>query len=190
MPGRSEEEEVSGLSRRSLLIGVGSLAFALGLPACGSLGSGAHGASDESHPLVGSTAPAFELASADGKHKVELTSHAGKVVVVDFWATWCNPCHESFPAYQRLSEKFGDKLVVIGVSVDDEPSGIPKFAKETGAKFALVWDDGQVTSKSYQPPTMPTAFVIDPSGVVRFVHSGFHPGDEQALEAEISSLTK
>ena len=169
-----------------------SAAFTLGLLACGP-GSGASGpnsAADAEHPLLGAAAPAFELEAPGGKRKVSLSEHTGKVVVVDFWATWCQPCKESFPAYQRLSQKFGSKLTVIGVSVDEDPAGIPKFAKETGAKFPLAWDDGQITSKSYQPPTMPTSFVVDQTGIVRFVHSGFRSGDERALESEIESLLK
>ena len=173
-----------------VLKGTASSAFALSLLACGSLNSGASSAADEQHPLLGAAAPAFELASPDGKQKVDLASHVGKVVVVDFWATWCTPCHESFPAYQRLAEKFSGQVVVIGISVDEDPAGIAKFAKETGAKFPLAWDDGQITSKSYQPPTMPTSYVIDKSGVVRFVHSGFHAGEEQELESELNSLLK
>jgi len=165
-------------------------ALLLGAPACGGLGSGANSAAAEQHPLLGAAAPAFELASPDGKQKVSLRSFAGKVVVVDFWATWCSPCHESFPVYQRLASKFGSKLAVIGVSVDEAPGGIAPFAKGTGATFPLAWDEGQITSKSYQPPTMPTSYVIDASGVVRFVHSGFHSGEEQELESEISSLLK
>jgi peroxiredoxin len=176
--------------RRSFLTAACSTGLALVLLGCGSLGSGPRGAADESHPLIGAAAPAFELPAAIGKGKVDLASHAGKVVVVDFWATWCNPCRESFPAYQRLSQKLGSDVVVIGVSVDDEPSAIPKFAKETGVRFPLAWDDGQATSKTYQPPTMPTAFVIDRTGVVRYVHSGFHAGDEAALETEIDSLLR
>jgi cytochrome c biogenesis protein CcmG, thiol:disulfide interchange protein DsbE len=168
-----------------------SAAFALGLLACGpGGGSGAHSAADTEHPLLGAAAPAFELEAPSGKQKVSLGAHAGKVVVIDFWATWCVPCKESFPAYQRLAQKFGSKLAVIGISVDEDPSGIPAFAKDTGAKFPLAWDDGQGTSKSYQPPTMPTSFVVDQAGIVRFVHSGFRSGDEQALESEIASLLK
>jgi len=182
---------------RSLMRFGAASALSLGLLACGpTTGSGSRvgganrAAEIEAHPLIGAAAPAFELDAPGGKQKVSLAAHAGKVVIVDFWATWCAPCHESFPAYQRLAEKFGDQLVVIGVSVDDDPAGIPEFAKETGAMFPLAWDDGQITSKSYQPPKMPTSYVVDQSGIVRFVHSGFHSGEEQALESEIRSLLK
>lgn len=165
--------------------------LALSMLACDPAGTpSASSATDTEHPLLGAAAPAFELQTAGGKQKVSLSQHAGKVVVVDFWATWCAPCKESFPAYQRLAHRFGSKLAVIGVSVDEDPAGILKFAKETGATFPLAWDEGQITSKSYQPPTMPTSFVVDQSGIVRFVHSGYHAGDERALEAEIDSLLK
>jgi peroxiredoxin len=180
--------------RRSVVtwVGLGALAFLISSTSgCGSMGSGgASSASDEQHPLLGAAAPSFELPSPDTRHKVSLANYAGKVVVVDFWATWCTPCHDSFPAYQRISEKFGSKVAVIGISVDEDPAGIPKFARETGAKFPLAWDDGQVTSKSYQPPTMPTSFIVDASGIVRFVHSGFRSGEEEDIESEIASLLK
>lgn len=183
---------MSSLARRSLIRHAASAAFALGLLACGpgSSPSSANSAADAEHPLLGAAAPAFELEAPGGKQKVSLGAHAGKVVVVDFWATWCAPCKESFPAYQRLTEKFGSRLVVIGISVDEDPSAIRSFARETGAKFLLAWDDGQGTAKRYQPPTMPTSFVVDQAGIVRSVHSGFHSGDEQVIEAEIASLLK
>jgi cytochrome c biogenesis protein CcmG, thiol:disulfide interchange protein DsbE len=178
--------------RRAIVKFLGGLValFGAGSYGCGSMGSGASSASDEQHPLLGAAAPQFDLPSPDAKQKITLAAYAGKVVVVDFWATWCAPCHDSFPAYQRIAEKFGSKVAVVGISVDEDAAGIPKFAKETGAKFPLAWDDGQVTSKSYQPPTMPTSFIVDRSGIVRFVHSGFHSGEEQEIESEISSLLK
>ncbi len=176
----------------SLIRHAASAAFTLCFLACGpgAGAGGANSAADAQHPLLGAAAPAFELEAPSGKQKVSLSEYAGKVVVIDFWATWCAPCKESFPVYQRLAQKFGSKLAVIGVSVDEDPAGIPKFAKETGAKFPLGWDDGQITSKSYQPSTMPTSFVVDQTGIVRFVHSGFHSGEEQELESEIDSLLK
>lgn len=167
-------------------------ALTLGLLACGPGNSPgvANSAADTAHPLLGAAAPAFELDAPGGKQKVSLSQHAGQVVVVDFWATWCAPCKESFPAYQRLSQKFGPKLAVIGISVDEDPVAIPSFAHETGARFLLAWDEGQITAKSYRPPTMPTSFIVDQAGIVRFVHSGFHAGDEQMIDSQIQSLLK
>ena len=166
------------------------LSALLGVAVAACSGRGGPGAAspEGDHPLIGSAAPAFELPAQGSKRAVSLAETAGKVTIVDFWATWCDPCRESFPAYQQLVDKFGGKLVVIGVSVDDAPDGIDKFASETGVKFPLVWDQNQSLSKSYQPPTMPTSYIIDKSGIVRFVHAGFHAGDEQQIEANLSTL--
>lgn len=142
-----------------------------------------------SNPLVGQKAPSFKLPAqfgADGD--VSPSQGAGKVLIVDFWATWCAPCKDSFPAYQKLLGEFGDKLMVIGVSVNDNPKGIQNFAKETGVSFPLVWDAHQAVAARYKPTTMPTSFIIDPNGIVRYVHLGFHAGDTKILEKQIRSL--
>jgi peroxiredoxin len=166
------------------------LAAALLVAGCNA-GGGARGPDDgEGHPLVGARAPGFELPAPDGKGSVALSAHAGKVVIVDFWATWCAPCRESFPAYQGLADKFGGALVVLGVSVDEDPGGIPAFVKETGVRFPIAWDEGQGVSKSYQPPGMPTSYVVDRSGIVRFVHVAYRAGDERQLEDQVRSLLK
>ena len=157
-------------------------------PGCSGRGGPGAASPDGDHPLMGSPAPGFELPLQGSKGSFALSQAAGKVAVVDFWATWCDPCRDSFPAYQQMVDKFSGKLVVIGVSVDDEPDGIDKFASDTGAKFPLVWDKNQSLSKSYQPPTMPTSYILDKSGIVRFVHAGFHSGDEQQIEANLSTL--
>ena len=174
--------------RRSLL-GVTLLSATLLLAAC-KMGGGANSAAGSSHALVGAPAPAFELRDVSGGGDQSLAAHAGKVVIVDFWATWCQPCKESFPAYQKLVSRLGGDLVVVGVSQDDDAKGIPAFLSETGAKFPIVWDDSKAVAKSYDPPSMPTAFVVDKSGIVRFVHVGYHAGDEVTLEDEVRSLLR
>lgn len=161
-------------------------ASAVALCACAP-GQGAHHARTE-HPLVGASAPPLELPTPDGKGRVTLADHGGKVVMVDFWATWCEPCRKSFPAYQKLVERSGGKLTVIGVSVDEDPTGIAAFVAETGVRFPIAWDEGQKAAESYAPPTMPTSFTLDENGIVRFVHAGYELGDELALEQEITSL--
>lgn len=170
--------------RRSLLLA--AAASAAGLACAGGIG-GAASSAGESHPLLGAPAPAFELREVGGARQ-SLAAHAGKVVIVDFWATWCQPCKQSFPIYQRLVDRFGGGLVVLGVSQDDDSQGIAAFGSETGARFPLLWDDGKGVAKSYDPPTMPTAFVVDQSGIVRFVHVGYRAGDEATLEQEVRSL--
>jgi cytochrome c biogenesis protein CcmG, thiol:disulfide interchange protein DsbE len=168
-------------------------ALALLSAACsGAAGSGANRSDDASkgteHDLVGTAAPNFDLKAQYGASRVSLEDSGGKVRVVDFWATWCEPCKESFPAYQRLADEHGEQLVIIGLSVDDEPNGIRAFAEETRVKFPLAWDEGQAVSARYNPPTMPTSYVISKDGIVRHVHAGFRSGDEQQIENMIATL--
>jgi peroxiredoxin len=140
------------------------------------------------HPLAGSPAPAFELSSPASGASAGLSQYQGRVVLVDFWATWCEPCRESFPRYQALTERYGNKIAVIGVSEDDDHIGIDSFGQETGVSFPLVWDDEKSVAQEYQIKGMPTLFIIDKNGLVRFVHSGFYKGDEARITAAVDSL--
>src|SRR5262245_39201807 len=118
---------------------VALLAALVSVAAC----SGGHGgasAAQSTHELTGAMAPDFELEPVGGGEPVGPAKFLGKVVLVDFWATWCEPCRESFPAYQGLVDKYGGQVVVLGVSVDENDAGIPAFKSETGVKFPLVWD--------------------------------------------------
>jgi peroxiredoxin len=156
---------------------------------CSSQKSGAAPKSDE-HALLGAPAPDFDLpriGSADGASRVRLSDTRGKVTVVDFWATWCAPCRQSFPAYEKLVKERPD-VAFVAVSVDEDPASIPAFIEETHVTFPVVWDEGQAVSQSYTPPTMPTSYVIDKNGIVRFVHAGFSAGDEAELGAVIDGL--
>jgi cytochrome c biogenesis protein CcmG, thiol:disulfide interchange protein DsbE len=173
--------------RFSQAFGAAALAVALGTCAgCGGAMGDAKAPVDSER--VGAQAPDFSLVPVGGATAVGPATFTGKVLIVDFWATWCAPCRQSFPEYQKLVEKFDGKLAVIGVSVDDAADGIGKFKRETGVKFPLVWDQGQVVAGSYKPGTMPTSFVIDRSGIVHSIHEGFRQGDEANLEQEIRSL--
>jgi thiol-disulfide isomerase/thioredoxin len=157
--------------------------------ACGKAGAGAS-APEEGHSLVGAPAPDFEIEAQSGSQPVSVSAHRGKVVIVDFWATWCEPCRDSFPLYQSLSDKYGGELVVLAVSVDEESGGIADFAKATGAKFSIGWDQGQHVAQSYSPPKMPTAYFVDRNGLVRYVHSGFRASDGDIVASHVESLLK
>jgi cytochrome c biogenesis protein CcmG/thiol:disulfide interchange protein DsbE len=168
----------------AILAGVLALAGA-----CAPAGSGRGPASlpASDHPLSGAPAPEFNLAALSGG-ATSLAGHSGRVVLLDFWATWCEPCRLSFPEYQALAGRYGDRVAVVGISEDDEAGGIGHFVKETGASFPVAWDGDKTVARSYQIKSMPTLFIIDQNGLVRFVHSGFRPGDEASIQAAIDSL--
>src|SRR5207244_953483 len=106
---------------------LGGLAMLLGACAGGMGGGGGSNSSSTAHALLGAPAPAFELHELAGGGAQSLAAHAGKVVIVDFWATWCEPCKQSFPAYQKLVTRMGGDLVVVGISQDDDTKGISVF---------------------------------------------------------------
>jgi peroxiredoxin len=158
-------------------------------PACAPASNGAGSAAlpSTSHPLRGEPAPDFSLAARKGG-AASLSAYAGQVVLVDFWATWCEPCRLSFPQYQALARRHGSNVVVLGISEDDEDAGIDRFIEETGANFPVAWDGDKSLAQRYRINSMPTLFIIDKNGLVRYVHSGFRPGDEDQIDAAIKSL--
>jgi peroxiredoxin len=132
-------------------------------------------------------APTFALDSITTKGKVGIVP--GKVMIVDFWATWCAPCTKSFPLLQALYTKYKSKgLEIASVSVDEEKDEIAAFAKAHGAKFPIGWDQSRKVAGQYKPERMPSTYVVDKNGVIRHVHSGYQDGDMAAIEAEIKDL--
>jgi cytochrome c biogenesis protein CcmG, thiol:disulfide interchange protein DsbE len=142
--------------------------------------------------LVGNPAPNFQVKTVtEPKEKIALKDLRGQVVLIDFWGTFCEPCKKSFPKLQELSHRYGSSgLRVIGISEDEEEDKdkIPGFAETYGAKFALAWDRDKAIARLYKPETMPSSFIIDKDGIVRFAHVGFHDGEESQFENEVRGL--
>ena len=133
--------------------------------------------------------------SAEGAHvgTWKLSSARGKVVVLDFWATFCIPCRTSFPKLQALHEKHAsDGLVIVGISEDDEPSAsIPPFVKQVGATFPIALDSHAVASSApFQVSALPTTLVIDRKGVVRHRHEGARDGEDETIAREVEALLR
>ena len=159
--------------------------------ACGGASASAEGpvSGGSSHPLVGQKAPDFSVAPVNEKGRVALSKYSGKVAVVDFWATWCEPCKKSFPKLQELYVKYkASGLEMVAISEDDENNGIKDFAETYGAKFPVGWDDGKTIAGKWQIPNMPSTFIVDKTGIVRFVHLGYRDGEEAEIEKEVKSL--
>ena len=174
------------------LVSLASLVSLVSLVACDS--KGASSGDSAKNPLIGNPAPPFSLDPlANSKAKVATKALAGKVVLVDFWATWCEPCKKSFPKLQELSVKYKvSGFEILAVSEDDDDKDIDKkivsFADSNGAKFPVAWDKDKAIAQKYNPATMPSSFLIDRKGVIRFAHIGYHEGEEAELDKEIKEL--
>jgi cytochrome c biogenesis protein CcmG/thiol:disulfide interchange protein DsbE len=135
---------------------------------------------------VGRPAPAFDLAGASSP--VKLAALKGKVVYVDFWASWCSPCKQSFPWMNDMQAKYGARgLQIVGVTVDKKREDADKFLASTPAKFLVGYDTTGKAAEVYKPKGMPTSFLIGADGVVRAVHVGFRESDKAELEREIEA---
>lgn len=115
----------------------------------------------------------------------------GKILVVDFWASWCGPCKQSFPSLEALHKKYSDRgVVVIAVSVDEKKAAMEKFLKSNIATFTVVRDAEQKLVEAAGVKAMPTSFVVDAAGRIVLAHSGFHKGDDKKWESTLESLLK
>lgn len=160
--------------------------------ACG--GAGAADASGAQHPLLGKPAPEITAEAVGGDGPKNLKGAQGKVVILDFWGTFCEPCKKSFPKYQEIVDQFPGDVAVVAISVD-EPDNVKKeqllqFAKDNHAKFSIVWDKDHKAAESYglRSLTMPSSFIVDKQGVVRHLHVGFKDGEEAKIAEEVKAL--
>jgi cytochrome c biogenesis protein CcmG/thiol:disulfide interchange protein DsbE len=148
-----------------------------------SLASGAARASE-----VGDPAPPFSLATAHGE-TIALQNLRGRVVYVDFWASWCGPCRRSFPWMNEMQQRYGDHgLTIVAINVDRRRADAEQFLKNNAARFAVVYDDVGTTPQSYSVKGMPSSYLINAQGTIVDVEQGFRDDRKDALEDQIRSL--
>jgi len=120
---------------------------------------------------------------------LDLAAFHGQVVYVDFWASWCAPCIESFPWMNHIQEEFGrDGLVVIGVNVDHEHADAARFLTQHAPHFQIIFDPQGLESEKFGVQRMPTSLLVDRHGEVRLRHEGFRLIDRESLEQQIRAL--
>jgi thiol-disulfide isomerase/thioredoxin len=128
-------------------------------------------------------------AAADSLGRFDLSAHAGQVVVLDFWASWCAPCKHSFPWLQEMHERYASRgLAIVAVDVDKNPKAAATFLKEMQPSFRIVQDPEGKLAETYRLEAMPTSFLYGRDGKLRDTHLGFRPDDRAKLEAKILAL--
>ena len=130
-------------------------------------------------------APAFTLPGLTGE--VALESFRGKAVLVDFWASWCGPCRQSFPWMNDLQKRYGDKgLAIVAVNLDKDREFASNFLAEVPATFTVAFDPAGKTAESYKVKAMPTTFLISPDGRLLLTHTGFDAKHASEFETKIA----
>lgn len=130
--------------------------------------------------LAGTSARAAEDTLA-----APLKAYAGKIVYVDFWASWCGPCAESFPWLNRMHARYGDRLAIVAVDLDTDTNAAKAFLDHHPARFNVVYDPAGALAERYHIDGMPSSVILDASGRVIHQHSGFHDASSGEYEAAI-----
>ena len=153
----------------ALVLGAVGLAAILGLPA-EVWGAGPPDAA----PELGRQAPDFTLPDLAGKPVRLADFHGKKAVLINFWATWCPPCREEMPTLERLAQARRETIQVLGVNLDTvNPAKVRAFVRQLGLSFPILLDPDLAVGKTYRVRGLPTSFVVDRDGVVRFREIGY-----------------
>jgi thiol-disulfide isomerase/thioredoxin len=122
--------------------------------------------------------------------QVRVADAAGKVRVIDFWASWCDPCREQLPALDRLAREHGPAgLEVYGVAFDEDRAMVEAFLAHTPVSFPVLWDrGGEQLSARFEITRLPTTLLVDRAGIVRSVHLGYDEAEGRKLEDEVRRL--
>ena len=129
-------------------------------------------------------APSFHLPGTQGT--VALDSLRGKVVLVDFWASWCVPCAKSFPWMNALRDSFaGQPFKIVAINLDKEREAADAFLEKYPPRFTVAFDPEGATAEAYHVVAMPTSFVIGRDGTILLVHAGFDPKKTGEVESLI-----
>ncbi len=139
----------------------------------------------------GQLAPDFSLLDIYQKQTIQLADYKGKVVYIDFWASWCSPCLLSLPLINELHKQYKDQgFEVLAINLDEYPEDGLDFLNTNPVGYSIPSDPEGKTAELYQIPGMPTSFLVDPQGVVQFVHSGFKKSDLAMIENKLKQMLK
>jgi thiol-disulfide isomerase/thioredoxin len=133
-------------------------------------------------------APNIALQSADGQ-TVQLTTYKGKVLLVDFWASWCVPCKTSFPALDSLYREYQPRgLEVLAINLDERRRDADRFLGDHPHRLTVLFDPKGASPLAFAVQGMPSSFLIDKAGNIRFTHMGYSGNVDESYRREIAQL--
>lgn len=136
---------------------------------------------------VGEMAPNFKLKNLTSGEYISLQDYQGKIVILDFWATWCAPCKESLPELERLVAE-NQSLSVLAINIDDKKDNAIRFLKKYDLQLTALFDEKKEVVGMYEIPAMPSAIIIDQDGYIRFLHLGYNKNHFEEIQKEINDL--
>lgn len=140
--------------------------------------------------LLDQAAPSFRLTNLEGT-EVSLAEHSGKVVILDFWATWCSPCRATMPLLHKVADEFADQGVILySINEGEGPEQMQEFLDSLDFKPEVLLDADMEIGFSYQVDGLPYTVLLDRSGTVRALHIGFFDGFEETLRREVRQLAE
>src|SRR3989338_5641489 len=134
---------------------------------------------------IGKNAPDFELETLEGK-RAKLSDYRGKKVILNFWASWCPPCREEMPEFQRIYSENQDKIVVLGVNLQESKENAELFVKKLGITFPILLDPNAQVKDMYNVFTQPVAYFIDSNG--KIVDKKFGPLTNEEINVKIAKM--
>lgn len=141
-------------------------------------------------PAVGVVAPDFASKSDSGRN-VRLSELRGQVVLINFWASWCNPCRQELPLLNKIYARYrAAGFMLLAVNVDDNQKDAEAMLKRLDLRFPTLFDGNKNVAKLYGVDTMPVTLLIDRDGRVRYVHRGYYGGYEQKYEQQVRELLR
>jgi len=135
-------------------------------------------------------APDFTLKSDSGEN-IRLAEQRGKVVMINFWASWCGPCRKEMPLLDELYQRYEPAgFTLFGVNVEQNPEAAQRFLEDVGVSFPILYDPESNVSQRYQVDAMPTTVMVDRDGQVRYVNRGYKDGDEEKYRKQVRELIR
>jgi thiol-disulfide isomerase/thioredoxin len=133
--------------------------------------------------------PECALSAIDKNESSALSQYKGKVLYVDFWASWCGPCAKSFPFLNEMHQQLKDKgLQIVGVNLDENLDDAKVFLAKYPAQFTVMADASKQCAKDFDVKAMPSSYIIDRAGKVQHIHLGFRPGEAKEVRMIVEKL--